>query len=158
MSQSTQPGTTSSGTHRILSVVVLLLAIIFGAGAASLYPLLFPKPAPVLRSAWQVFPVPAQLSAPACKQVFLAAFRAAGFTNISTEPPDGLQVQAFDNGYSAVGICMPRREAAAVVVTGIDVTVVDTRLDIISTRVMARQPAGQPSAQPAAPPQAQQQR
>jgi len=149
MSQSAPPNPVSpSGTHRIMSAVVILLAVIFGAGAASLYPLLFPHPAPVLRSAWQVYPMAQQTPIPTCKEGFLAAFRAAGFSNVSTEPPAGFHVQASDNGYSAVGVCMPRREAAAVVVTGIDGAVVDKRLEVISSRVLGRAPGAQPAGRP----------
>lgn len=147
MSQPNPHGGVPSPSHRLLSVVVIVLAMLFGAGVASLFPLLFPKPAPILRPAWQVLPMSAQTPLAVCKDGFAAAFRAAGFTTISTEPPAGFHVQATDNGYSAIGICMPRREAAAVVVTGIDSAVVDTRLDTIVRRILPR-PAPQQTPSP----------
>jgi hypothetical protein len=148
MSQSNPQSAAPSGAHRLLSVAVILLAMLFGAGVASLFPLLFPKPAPILMPAWRVLPMSQQTPVTVCKDGFAAAFRAAGFTTISTEPPAGFHVQATDSGYTAIGICMPRREAAAVVVTGIDGTVVDARLDAIVNRILPRQvPPPAPSPQ-----------
>ena len=125
---------------RLLTIAGFIVAAALGAGAVVAYNYLAPHPAPRILSGYQVFPMSAQVTAAACKDGFIRAFRAAGFVNLVPSPPDALHVQAADAGYSATAICMPRREAAALIVTGIDAGTVDTRLNTIAAGVLGRTP------------------
>lgn len=123
---------------RTITIIGFVAAAALGAGAVLLFNIFVPRPPPRILSAWQVFPMSTQTPVATCKEGFARAFRAAGFSNVSLGAADGIHVQATDNGYSATGICMPRREAAAAIVTGVDAAVVDTRLDTISAAVLGR--------------------
>lgn len=123
---------------RMMTLIGFVVAAALGAGAVLLFNVFVPRPPPRILPAWQVFPMGAQVPVATCKEGFARAFRAAGFTDIVLGAPDALHVQATDNGYSATGICMPRREAAATIVTGVDAGVVDARLNTIAAVVLGR--------------------
>ena len=144
--------------HRILTALVLVLAVAFGAGVAVLYPIVFPKPpappAPII-TLWRVFPLGGSVGLAVCKQGFQQAFLNAKFTlpQVVIEPGDGIQVRAQADGFSAVGMCMAPRGIALVIISGHDVAAVDERIQLVTAVAMPPQAPAQPPAQQAPAPQ-----
>lgn len=132
---------------KLLLPLAIIISLVAGAAAGVFaYPSLFAKPTPPIVSVWRVLPINAQTPLPACKQGFARAFQAAGFEQIAIEPGEGIQVLARSGELTGIGLCMLRREAATIVVSGYDRAPIEAKINLMTQAAMAAPPAAPPAA------------
>jgi len=99
-------------------LIVLLLGILIGGGASSLYFGLWAQETPDSRITMARLVLPLPL--PACKALSAAGLRGARFTEVVPDRGPGPGVGALGGDYAGATLCMPRAGIVAVSIAGPD--------------------------------------